>query len=239
MKSKSKMLIGGLALAALGAASFAAVAGHRGHHGWGDGERGHGWGHHRKGGKWGGRHGRRGSFMGKGLRVICRRNGEEKVDHMLVRIKHKVDVTDAQMPAYEEFASTVRTAAAKVKEACPPKPAWRERGSRSDDSATNEAATPPKRPSPIERLARAETMMVAALEGIRTVRPVAEKFYATLSDEQKAKFTERRHHKRWGKRGRGHGKKWRHRGSRSDDRGSETEAGPSETKDTDATPDTE
>lgn len=236
MKRNSKILIGGLALAAVGAASFSAVAGHRGHHGWGHGERGHGWGHHGKMGKYG-RHGRRGGMMGAGMRVVCRRNGAEKIDHMLVRIKHKVVVTEAQTPAYEEFANTVRGAAAKVKESCPPKPERRKRRGQAEDGATDQAATPPKRPSPIERLAHAETFMAAALEGIRTVRPAAEAFYATLSDEQKAKLTKRRHHKRWGKRGgRGHGKHWRHRGSRSDDGDKKPEA---ENTETESTPDNE
>lgn len=231
MTRTKKLVIGGLAIAALGAASVAAVAGHRGHHGWG------GYGHHGGMGKHGrmGKMGMHGGFMGHGLRFVCRRNSAEKIDHMLVHLKHRAELTDAQMPTFEEFSDTVRSAAAKMKESCPPKPEWRK--SKADgEEQDGDAAAKPQRPSPIERLARMETMMVAALEAIRTVRPSAEKLYATLSDEQKAKFTERRGKRGWGKH-RGGKKHWRqHRGSRSDDgqgpsRGDGPDSGPDDTSD--------
>ena len=61
--------------------------------------------------------------------------------------------------------------------------------------------------SPIEQLDRAQARLEASLDAIKTVRPAAEKFYTSLSDEQKAALTEHR----------GHG--WRDRG---DDPGPDT-----------------
>ena len=222
MTRKRNLIVGGLAVAALGAASLVAVAGHRGHHGWGGHQGWGGPGHHGRMGHW-----RKGGFMGRGIRFVCRRNADERIDYMLVHIKHKTDLTDAQMPAFEEFSSTVRTAAAKMRESCPPKPAWRQRdaqqgtepGTAGEAGKTDEPKAKRQRPSPIERLQRAETMMTAALEAIRTIRPSAAKLYATLSDEQKAKFTEPRRKRGWGKHQRS-GKHWRHRrGSGSEDGG--------------------
>jgi hypothetical protein len=64
-----------------------------------------------------------------------------------------------------------------------------------------EATKNPKSPlSPIARLDRAQARLEASLDAIKTVRPAAEKFYAILSDEQKAALLEHR----------GHG--WRDRG---------------------------
>ena len=48
--------------------------------------------------------------------------------------------------------------------------------------------------SPIERLDRAQARLEASLDAIKTVRPAAEKFYASLSDEQKSALVERRGH---------------------------------------------
>jgi hypothetical protein len=103
------------------------------------------------------------------------------VDHILVHIDHKVKPTDAQKAVFDELKTATRVAAEKMKTACPP-------------VASTEA---PK--SPIERLDRAQARLEASLDAIKTVRPAAEKFYASLSDEQKAALLEHR----------GHG--WRHR----------------------------
>ena len=54
--------------------------------------------------------------------------------------------------------------------------------------------------SPIERLDRAQARLEASLDAIKTLRPAAEKFYTSLSEEQKSALVEHR----------GHG--WRDRG---------------------------
>ena len=148
-----------------------------------------------------GRHGHHGGMDRMG--GLCQGNLAEMADHMLVGIEHKVKPTDAQKPAFEELKAAARTAAAKAKAGCPAKTG------QSADGAK------PAPKAPTERLALMEAGLAAQLEAIRTVRPAAEKFYATLSDEQKKAFAERgREHGGWGHRGGEGGEKrgWGHRG---------------------------
>lgn len=197
MTLNRKWLVGGIALAVIGAAAAGAVARHGGH----------GWGHH--GGGWKhGWHGRKGP-----MRMVCGRRSAERIDHMLVRIKHKADITDAQQPAFDEFADTVRTAAAKARESCPPKPDWKKRRAERAEGGEQADATPRLKPSPIERLANMEKMLAAGLEAIRTVRPSAEKLYATLSEEQQNKLRKMRRGRGWGKH-----RRWRRDHQRDRDR---------------------
>ncbi len=165
MTRTRKLIIGGLALAAVIGGVVAAAA-HR-HGGFG----GHGW--HRGGG-----HGGEFGFLAHGG-AMCGGRGAEMADIMAVRLEHRLKTTDAQKPALDELKAALRAGAAKVEASCPP---------RSERAA--DGARPPK-PTPPERLARLEAGLAARLEAIRTVRPVAEKFYATLTDEQKAKLAER------------------------------------------------
>jgi len=158
MKSRKRVLIGGLAVVAVAAGAVAASA-HRG-----------GFGHH-------------GGAMGHGLMgAVCTGNGAEMADHMLVRIEYTVKPTDAQKPAFDELKAAARAAAAKAKTACPPEPV---------KAADGTAPRPHK--SPVERLAMMESRLSAELEAIRTVRPAAEKFYASLSDDQKMAMTQPEH----------------------------------------------
>ena len=159
MTRNKKFLIGGLSIAAIAAGAVAASA-HRG--GW----EGHGHG---------------GSHKGHGLMgAVCSGDAAEMADHMLVRLEYKVKPTDAQKGAFEDLKAAARTAAAKAKAACPPAPVQ-----------AAEGATPAPRvhKSPIERLGMMETRLQAELDAVRTVRPAAEKFFASLSDEQKAALT--------------------------------------------------
>ena len=218
MSTKRNWIIGGLTVAALSAAAVGAATARQG---------GHGWGHHG-----GGKH--FGRAMKRPMRMVCGRRAEERIDHMLVRLKHKVDITEAQTPTYEEFAGTVRSAVVKARESCPPKPAWKMRKKAAEDTADG---TPPStegqdqaekkprlKPSPIERLANMEKMMAAGLEAIRTIRPSAEKLYASLSEEQQTILRKKR-----GKRGWGKHRKWRKHHDRDGDgprrqrRGSDSE----------------
>jgi hypothetical protein len=176
------MLLGSVALAALSLGAAGAIARH-GSDGWGQHRGGH------QGGFFGGGMGRMG--------MLCREGrAAEMADHMLVRIEHKVKPTEAQKAVFEELKTAARSAVTKAQAGCPVKAAVE----------PAKEGTPPPRPSPIERLANAEAMTAATLEAIKTVRPAAEKFYAALSDEQKAAINERRGGK-WGRGG------W-HRGDR-------------------------
>jgi hypothetical protein len=88
----------------------------------------------------------------------------QRVDRMLERLEERVKPTDGQKTSFEEFKAAAKTAANKVKTACP------------IESPRNVS----------ERLGIAEKRLEAALDAVRTVRPAADKLYASLSDEQKA-----------------------------------------------------
>jgi hypothetical protein len=119
------------------------------------------------------------AFGGPNYRICRGDSAAEMADHMLVRIEHRVKPTDAQKGAFDEFKTAARTAAEKLREACPQKV------DTSDDKAER-----PRR-TPIERLALTQQGLEASLEALKTFRPAAEKFYASLSDEQKAKLAPR------------------------------------------------
>lgn len=197
MTRSRKLLIGGISLAAI-VAGVAAASAHRG------------------GGEWGGRMGMMGHGKGHGgmMGAVCRGDASAMADHMLVDLEYKVKPTDAQKPAFEELKAAARTAAAKAKAGCPPAP------------VASADGTKPPRKTPTERLALMEAGLAAQLDAIRTVRPAADKFYATLSDDQKKQMTggERGGPGGWNKRGgdgdEGHGKRgWGRGGDRAGDRG--------------------
>jgi hypothetical protein len=183
MTRNRKLLIGGLAIAIVGAGAIAASA-------------------HRGGGGFGGHHG--GGMGPMGFGAVCKGNGAEMADHMLIGLEYKVKPTDAQKPAFEELKAAAKAAAAKAAAGCPPKT------ERSADGAR------PAPKAPTERLAMMEAGLTAQLDAIRTVRPAADKFYATLSDDQKKTLTERgRGGWQRGERGEKHG--WGHRGREGDE----------------------
>jgi hypothetical protein len=142
---------------------------------------------------WGGPHG----MMGL-AGPLCRGNPAEKADLMMVRLEYRVNPTAAQKPAFDELKSAVKTAATKIAAACPPKP---ETTAQSDGKPAPRDIT--------TRLADTEAQLAAALEGVKIVRPAAEKLYASLDDAQKKAVSEigmgrgkwGPHHDRWEKRG--------------------------------------
>lgn len=176
-----KYLVGGIGLTAIAAGGIAASAAH--------GDWGHaGWAH-------GGRHGKMGGMMG----AVCAGNASEMADLMLVRLEYKIKPTDAQKPAFDDLKAAAKTAAIKAKAGCPAEPV------RGVDGAR------PAPKAPTERLVMMEAKLAAELDAIRTVRPAAEKLYATLSDDQKKALTQHE------------GGGWKHRGDDggrgADDRG--------------------
>ena len=187
MSPYAKYLLAGVAVLTV-AAGGVAIARH-GQHGFGH----HGWRHH------GGQMGPMG-FFGPGGR-FCGKDSAEMADHMLVRLEHKIKPTEAQKPAFEDLKTAVKTAADKVQQACP-----------AGAAQTAPGEQPATAQSPIERLAAAETMTAATLDAIKTVRPAAEKLYASLDDGQKKALSER-----WGKGRQGGG--WRKHRDHGPDRG--------------------
>ena len=141
MNRKSKLVIAGLGAVALVIGSAFAVAQY------GMGWRGHGM-------RGGGPAFHMGMFCGDGARV----------DRMLERLEERLKPTEGQKAPFEEFKAAAKTAAGKVKGACP--------------------IEAPRNVT--ERFGMAEKRLEAALDAVRTVRPAADKLYASLSDEQKA-----------------------------------------------------
>ena len=207
MTRNRKLLLAGTALAVVGLGGAAAIARH-GEHGWG-----HGWGHHdgRMGmGMFGpGMGGMMGGMMGGHGGRFCHDQGGEMADHMLVSVEHKVKPTDAQKAGFEDLKTAARSAISKLQAACP----------KDVAAAPTEAGKAPKSPSPIERLDRAQAMTEATLDALKTVRPAAEKFYASLSEEQKATLNEPRPGRHWGG-------GWGHRGGRGGPDGERSRGGP-------------
>ncbi len=87
-----------------------------------------------------------------------------------MRVEHRVKPTDDQKSAFDEFKVATRSAAEKLREACPQRP---------EPTADGKHPTPPA----IERLVDA-IQSRSVLEAMKVFRPAAEKFYASLSDEQ-------------------------------------------------------
>ncbi|HEX2843511.1 Spy/CpxP family protein refolding chaperone [Hyphomicrobium sp.] len=169
MTGKRKYILAGVAAAAVGLAAAGAIA-QRAHY-W-DGHKGRHFGHGASMGVlglgFGGPHGR-----------ICRADSGEFADIMLVRLEHRINPTEAQKGAFEDFKVATRAAAQKLSEGCPKRPEVKDGESR-----------PPR--SLIDRLNQTQTGLEASLDALKTYRPAAEKFYASLSDEQKTKLSERR-----------------------------------------------
>jgi hypothetical protein len=181
MTRNGKVLAAAAVVLTLG--SVAALA-HR-HGGWNH-ERHHGWG------------GGPGMF---GLaRPVCRGNPAEMADLMMVRLEYRVKPTESQKATFEELKTAVKSAAEIVAAACPAKP--NQAAERKDQPAPRKDVT--------ARLADTEAQLTAALEGLRLVRPAAEKLYASLDEAQKNAVSEfrfgrhakgHRQHGRWGHHG--------------------------------------
>ncbi len=177
MTLNGKYILAGITAAAVGLVAAGAMA-----------ERGHYWEGHKKGRHVGGyeRSGLLGLGFGGPNPRVCFGESTEFTDIMLVKLEHRVKPTDDQKGVFEEFKTATRAASEKLREGCPKKP-----------EATEGAAEQPKR-TPIDRLAFTQERIEKSLEALKTYRPAAEKFYASLSDEQKASLSERRGKGKWG-----------------------------------------
>lgn len=217
MTRKRKFILAGVAAAAVGLTAAGAIA-DRGHH-W----RGHHKGHH---------FGHMGGSMGfldrsfSGHSMFCKGNSAEFADIMLVRLEHRLKVTDDQKEAFDTFKDATRTAIAKLSEDCPE--------GRGPRGASDEESGERKHPTPVERLAKRQERLESSLEALKAYRPAAEAFYAKLTDDQKKTLNERRgkrhawrgggrHHDRWERRGPRH-ERGEHRRNRDRDSESEPEA---------------
>src|SRR6516164_1108479 len=97
---------------------------------------------------------------------IGRDNAAQLTDWPIERISAVVEPTDAQRPALEELRAASAKAIDMLKSGCPK-----------------------DLPSiPTGRLAAMESRLQVMLAAVQTVRPALERFYQSLSDEQKARF---------------------------------------------------
>jgi hypothetical protein len=97
---------------------------------------------------------------------VCRDNAAQLTDWPIERISAVVEPTDAQRPALEELRAASAKAIDMLKIGCP-----------KDLPSV-----------PTGRLAAMESRLQVMLAAVQTVRPALERFYQSLSDEQKARF---------------------------------------------------
>src|SRR5215472_13898013 len=97
---------------------------------------------------------------------VCRDNAAQLTDWPIEGISAVVEPTDAQRPALEELRAASAKAIDMLKSGCPK-----------------------DLPSiPTGRLAAMESRLQVMFAAVQTVRPALERFYQSLSDEQKARF---------------------------------------------------
>jgi hypothetical protein len=108
----------------------------------------------------GGHGGGRGGRIGSGETLCLSGN---LLDLSLSRIDLLVKPSGTQKPAFDEFKKAARQYSETMSQAC------------AGDSPTDLPA----------KIAASDKRLDAALAGVRKLRPAAEKFYATLNDEQK------------------------------------------------------
>jgi hypothetical protein len=104
------------------------------------------------------------------VRDLCRQPGNGVTAWPFADIERKVGLNAEQKDLLGEIRKASQDAAAAFKASCPP-----------DDTFP---LTPPG------RLAAMTARLQATLQAVQTVRPSLEKFYASLSDEQKERFNE-------------------------------------------------
>jgi hypothetical protein len=107
-------------------------------------------------------HGMHRAGLSFGIGISC--GDGPRADRMLERLEQRIKPTDGQKASFEEFKVAAKTAAETVKSGCP----------------IEQARNMP------EQFGMAEKRLEAELAAVRTLRPAAEKLYASLSDEQKA-----------------------------------------------------
>src|SRR6476619_1001446 len=103
---------------------------------------------------------------GRRAAEVCSNQAPELTDWPIERISEVVQPTDAQRPALDELKAASAKAIEMLQSACP------------EDLPS----------IPTGRLAAMESRLQVMLAAVQTVRPALERFYKSLSDEQKARF---------------------------------------------------
>jgi hypothetical protein len=101
---------------------------------------------------------------------LCKQPGDGITAWPFEEITDKVNLNDEQVRLLDEVKASAKDAAAQFAKSCPQDP--------------NFAATPPS------RLDAMTARLFATLQAVQTVRPSLERFYASLSDDQKEAFNQ-------------------------------------------------
>jgi hypothetical protein len=104
------------------------------------------------------------------VQQLCQQPGSGVTAWPIAEIERKLGLNDDQKKLLADVSAAGEKAASEFKDSCPPENAF--------------PLTPPGRLEAM--LARLQ----ATLEAVQTVRPAIDKFYASLSDEQKERFNE-------------------------------------------------
>jgi hypothetical protein len=103
---------------------------------------------------------------GADLAALCSQQAEGVVNVPVQRIEQVVRLDVQQQSPFDDLKKAAQNAADQLRSSCP-------------------TAVPQ---SPIARLDTVETRLTAMSAAIKSIRPSLEQFYASLSDEQKARF---------------------------------------------------
>jgi hypothetical protein len=109
------------------------------------------------------------------MAAACSQQGGSFIDLPAQRIEQVVQPTAQQQSTFDDLKKAAQKASDQLQASCP--------------------TAVPK--SPVARIDTVETRLTAMADAIRSVRPDLQSFYASLSDEQKARFSTRwAHHQR-------------------------------------------
>ena len=100
------------------------------------------------------------------MAAICSQQAGSFIDLPVQRIEQVIQPTAQQRSTFDDLKHATQNAADQLRSSCP-------------------SAVPL---SPVARVDTAATRLRAMADAIKSIRPVLENFYASLNDEQKARF---------------------------------------------------
>jgi len=103
------------------------------------------------------------------FRLICSDRGETRIENGLTRIAHRIDLTDEQTAALDNFKEAALSAQAGFSQVC------------ADFKPGEDADL-------IDRMKSRQAAIAAQLVGMQSIMPSLEVFFDSLSDEQKARL---------------------------------------------------
>jgi len=121
--------------------------------------------------------GERGGMRGGMLQLVCSDQGAERLEHMFVSLSHRVELTAEQTPLFDALKTAALTAQTGFADTC--------------TSVLPEAGTTAQAPNLVERLQTGIKIDEARIAALSDVLPSLEAFYASLTDDQKAKLDAR------------------------------------------------